>query len=159
LDSKIEQWKGDREQLDDILVMGFKVPDKLKKRQPATIKDWTNKNILIAEDTDINYFLLVEALRGTGVNVERAVDGQYAVDQARETDFDLLLMDLNMPVKDGYEATKEIKSLKPSLPVIIQTAMYGEEEADKSKKIGADDYISKPIDLKEFINILSKYLD
>ena len=77
--------------------------------------------ILVAEDNDSNYILMTYVLKGR-YDFERARNGQEAVEMVRSTSFDLVLMDLKMPVMDGLQATMEIKKLNPSLPVIALTA-------------------------------------
>jgi CheY-like chemotaxis protein len=159
LDKHLEEWKGDRNQLDDILVIGMNIQPALVQAKKQEKGVWSDKTILIAEDTDVNYFLLVEALRKTQVGIVRAIDGSEAVDYCKRRDFDLILMDINMPVMDGHEATRQIKLLKPTIPIIVQTALYADEDENESLSAGADDYVSKPIDLKTFISKISKFID
>ncbi|NJK86309.1 MAG: response regulator [Bacteroidales bacterium] len=104
-------------------------------------------------------FLLVEALRHTKAKLIRVKNGVEAVEFCKSNSIDLILMDINMPEMDGFEATRQIKSMRRDIPVIVQTAMNSEDEEDESKKAGADDFISKPIDLKTFIAKLEKYLN
>lgn len=73
-------------------------------------------------------------------------------------DIDLILMDIRMPVMDGLEATKQIKSIRPELPVIAQTAYAFSEEKMQILSFGCDDYISKPIERKKLIELIDKYL-
>lgn len=116
-------------------------------------------HILIAEDEQMNYFFLQEALLPTGVNIQWAKNGLEAV-QFIESDkiFDLVLMDMKMPIMDGYEATAKIKQLKPDIPVIAQTAYAMPEEQKKGYQAGCDFYLSKPIDPSVLIETIQRYI-
>ncbi|MFO7862679.1 MAG: response regulator, partial [Salinivirgaceae bacterium] len=110
--------------------------------------------------TEANYLYLVEALRKTEVKLVRARNGQEAVDIALErNDIDLVLMDLNMPVMDGFDATELIKEKKRKLPVVAQTALNMSDIENKAQRVGCDDIIYKPIKLKLFLKIISKFLN
>jgi len=118
-----------------------------------------NKNILIAEDEQMNYFFLQEALTPTGAKIEWAKNGQEAVNLVENNhDFDVVLMDMKMPVMDGYEATAQIKKMRPLLPIIAQTAYAMPEEQEKGLKAGCDSYLSKPVDPDMLINTIQKHL-
>ncbi|MEA3317177.1 MAG: response regulator [Bacteroidota bacterium] len=158
LNSTIENWKGDNQQLDDILVMGFK-PQILKKHiSKSKTYNWNKYTILIAEDLDMNYIFLSEALKTTGINIIRAKDGKEAIDICKsEENINLVLMDINMPNINGFEAAEIIKKEK-NIPIIAQTALDIAEAKEKSKKAGCDDVILKPIKLKLFLEKLNKYL-
>lgn len=158
LEKTFEEWKGKREQVDDVMVIGFRYSGKKIFRQKGDQYNWEDRQILIAEDTDVNYFLLVEALRPTKAKVIRVKDGKSAVEFCKTNTVDLILMDINMPEMNGFDATRLIKSLRRDIPVIIQTALNGADEEDQSTAVGADDFISKPIDLKTFLYKLDKYL-
>jgi len=151
-----DNWKGPNEQVDDVLVIGFKFFPNIV--QPSVNQEyfWPDKHFLIAEDADLNYILLVEALRNTKANVTRAINGFDAVEACKINHFDLVLMDIRMPVMDGLEATKLIKSFKPQLPVIAQTANAEDDDIEQIKLVGCDDYIAKPINLKTFLKVIQK---
>jgi CheY-like chemotaxis protein len=149
-------WKGDLEQIDDVLIIGLKYSSIAKVKEE---KDKAQKKVLIAEDTDVNYFFLVEALKAVqDIQVERAKDGVEAVKFCKENKVALVLMDINMPRMNGYEATKRIKKENKNIPIIVQTAMHFGQEMEDSEKAGADDFISKPIDLKSFIAKIKQYV-
>lgn len=115
-------------------------------------------SVLIVEDEYSNYLYLSELLAGTGAKVLYASNGQEAVDICSSGEqIDLVLMDIRMPVMNGYLATKQIKALRPGLPVIAQTA-YALEMDMKGLKGIFDDFIIKPISKAIFINKLSKYI-
>jgi len=159
LNKTIEEWKGNNIQLDDILVIGIKleVSKGTKKKEQF---DWSNKTILIAEDTEMNYLFLMEALKQTEVRLLRAKDGEEAIDifNKNKDTIDLILMDINMPKLDGFETTKRIKEIKKNVPIIAQTALSLEDAKEKSMEVGCDDFILKPIKLKLFLSKLDSYL-
>lgn len=121
--------------------------------------DWAGKSILIAEDSMQNYLLVEAVLRFTNVELIHATDGQKAIELAKSNPkVDLILMDIQLPVKTGYEALKEIQELFPSIPVISYTAFALPNEREKSLNAGFVDYIPKPIKAESLIPILDKYL-
>lgn len=120
--------------------------------------NWQSKCILVAEDDDLNYKILETVLRRNKAEIVRAKNGKKAVEIFKEKQFDLVLMDIQMPEMNGYEATREIKKLNYRLPVIAQTAFAMREERDKCIEAGCDDYIVKPINMSELQGKVSKYL-
>ncbi|HZH72155.1 MAG TPA: ATP-binding protein [Mariniphaga sp.] len=101
--------------------------------------------ILVAEDEDLNWFLLDQILSPNNFRLMRAVNGREAVDMVREfDDIDLVLMDIKMPEMNGYEALQEIRRFKPKLPVIAQTAYALPSDIERLRK-SFSDYITKPI--------------
>lgn len=159
LDQKFEEWKGDYYQLDDILVIGIRLEVAKAKEKTKHEYDWSDKTILIAEDTEMNYLFLVEALKPTHVKLLRAKDGEEALELFKTTsDIDLILMDINMPKLDGFETTRQIKEINKNIPIIAQTALNIEDARDKSQEVGCDDYILKPIKLNLFLSKLNTYL-
>jgi PAS domain S-box-containing protein len=109
--------------------------------------NWQNITILIAEDEELNYRVLEIALKKTGVTLLRAKNGQEAVNLilAPPKNIDIILMDIQMPIMDGYEAVKIIKKHRPEIPVIAQTAFALLDEQKRCLSLGFDDYVSKPI--------------
>ena len=108
---------------------------------------WENKVVLITEDEEVNFFYLKTIFKKTDARIIRAKNGKEAVDiiSKHRGDIDLILMDLNMPVMDGYEAMKIIKSRHPKIPIIAQTAYTLTEDRHKCLEAGFNDYIAKPI--------------
>ncbi|MCK4922805.1 MAG: PAS domain S-box protein [Bacteroidales bacterium] len=120
---------------------------------------WPGKTIIIAEDEDSNYKLLYEVLIKSEINVLRAKTGNEAIQLVSENArIDLILMDIQMPGIDGYEATREIKNLNSEIPIIAQTAYAMAGEKEISKQAGCDDYIAKPIRAADLFKVLSRYL-
>jgi CheY-like chemotaxis protein len=160
LDNNFETWRGEHKQLDDILVIGFKIAFEKVFIKQKDVYDWEGKIILIAEDDEANYMLLERALSKTKVTLIRAENGKEAIKIFKSTPgIDLILMDIRMPVMDGIEATQEIKEIDSKIPIVVQTAFTMSSEKEKSFKAGCDDYISKPINLKELLATISKYID
>lgn len=122
--------------------------------------DWKDKLILIAEDEIINYQYLYELLKTTNATIIHARNGKEAIDLCKENDkIDLVLMDIKMPEVNGYIATREIKKIRPNLPVIAQTAYAMEEEISQCKEAGCDEYISKPINSHKLLQLINNFLN
>ena len=121
--------------------------------------NWSGKKILIVEDNLTNYELIKELLIKTNVKVIKAIDGEKAIEIFRKNDdIDLVLMDINLPILNGYEATKEIKKINKNIPVISITAFAMAGEKEKSLKAGCDDYISKPIKSELLFSKINNFL-
>lgn len=115
-------------------------------------------HILIAEDEEFNFLYLAEVLSEFNVKLYRAKDGLSAVEICKSTpEIDQVLMDIRMPVMDGYTATKEIKKFRPNLTIIAQTAYAMESDRQRALAEGCDDYISKPIKGNDLISIVEKH--
>jgi two-component system, cell cycle response regulator DivK len=118
------------------------------------------KKVLVVEDVDFNRELVVQLLEDK-YNVIEAVNGQEGVELADRERPDLILMDLSLPVMDGWEATRRLKADDDlrSIPVIALTAhaMVGEKE--KAMAAGCDDYLVKPLDEDELMARIAKYLE
>ncbi len=107
--------------------------------------NWSNKSVLIAEDEDTNYLLLVEYLEPTGIQIVRANNGYEVLEIFNKTALDLILMDMKMPLMTGFEATIKIRESNQEIPIIAQTAYAMIGDKDKILAAGCNDYISKPI--------------
>ena len=121
---------------------------------------WENRVVLITEDEEVNFYYLKTIFKKTEAKILRAKNGKEAVDIIKDFhgDIDLVLMDLNMPVMDGYEAMKIIKAQHPELPIIAQTAYTLSEDRNKCMKAGFNDYISKPINRVALFRLVSENL-
>jgi signal transduction histidine kinase len=120
--------------------------------------DWAEKTILIAEDVEFNYIFLREIIAPTGAKVIWAKNGLEACQIVDENNsIDLILMDLQMPEMNGYEAATYIKKKLPQLPIIAQTAFMMANEDEKCYKIGCDGFISKPIRARQLISTIKKF--
>ncbi|MGM0612762.1 MAG: PAS domain S-box protein [Bacteroidota bacterium] len=116
------------------------------------------KTILVVEDVHVNLLLLQKMLEKMNYNVDSAKNGQEAVDYVERNKPDLILMDINMPVLDGIQATELIKQKHPEIPIIIQTAYTSEENKTGSEEAGADGYLEKPISKEKLTQYLKTYL-
>ncbi len=130
-----------------------------KKENETETKDtYKNLTVLAAEDDEFNYLLIEELLLDQGINVIRAKNGQETIDICKKNDkINMILMDIKMPVVDGYEAAKVIKEFNPEMPIIAQSAYAMEHEIKKFSKI-FDDYITKPIKADELKLKMKKWL-
>jgi CheY-like chemotaxis protein len=121
--------------------------------------EWQDKVILIVEDDISSAFYLKEVLVDTGAELFFASDGHEAIDICEKNpNIDLVLMDIQLPVMDGYVATHEIKKINPDIVVIAQTAYVLPEEKERAYEAGCDDYITKPIDAFELLNKIVTFL-
>lgn len=122
------------------------------------------KRILLVEDNELNREIATEILEESGFIVDKAEDGKVAVEKiskAQEGDYELILMDIQMPKMDGYEATKQIRAMQPEeehIPIIAMTANAFEEDRKLALDIGMDDHLAKPIDPKNMLKVISKYI-
>ena len=114
--------------------------------------------ILVAEDNPSNQKLISILLQKIGVEVTIAEDGQIAVDKAMEAAYDLILMDMQMPNLNGYDASRQLRDKGCTTPIIAVTAnaMMGDEE--KCVEAGCDGYISKPIDRAKLSEVVARYI-
>ncbi|NVO20293.1 MAG: PAS domain S-box protein [Bacteroidetes bacterium] len=133
-----------------------KEPQETKKIVTASFQN-KYKKILIAEDDDFSFTFLETVLENEMVEIIRARTGVQAVEVCtRREDIDLVLMDIKMPEMNGVEATKKIKSLRPKLPVIAQTAYAFLGEKQSAIDAGCDDYITKPVSLERLSEALNR---
>jgi PAS domain S-box-containing protein len=117
--------------------------------------------VLAAEDNEVNRLVLEDVLLQEGANVSFAENGQQVLDQltyAGMDAFDVVLMDVQMPVMDGYETTRHILAIAPSLPIIGLTAHAMAEERDKSLAVGMVDHITKPIKPDELVAAILRHI-
>jgi len=121
--------------------------------------EWDSLIFLIAEDIELNYLFLAEALRKTRVQILWAVNGQEAVDICKSgIGISLIITDIQMPVKDGYTATTEIHALFPKIPIIAYTAYSYEGVKERMQFAGARECLIKPFDARQLLITLRKYL-
>jgi len=132
-------------------------------QKPATLQQFDGIRILVVEDELINQKVCQKVLEKMGIEVGLAENGQQAIDVLAGDHFDLVLMDCQMPVMDGYEATRAIRASEqagnlPRLPIIALTAhaMRGDREA--CIDAGMDDYLSKPFEITELQKVLQRRL-
>lgn len=122
------------------------------------MENYSNCKVLIAEDLDSNYTFLEILLKKLGFkDIRRAYNGKEAVEMFTP-DLDLILMDLRMPVMDGYQAIDEIRKVNTEVPIIVQSAYILPEHPEKLLKTKCNAYIGKPIDIIELRKLIDKFL-
>jgi CheY-like chemotaxis protein len=122
--------------------------------------NWENKNIVVVEDVDFNFILIKRQLKKTKANIVWLKNGQEVVDYIKEKrPVDAILMDVRMPIMNGIDATKVIKHLDSSIPIIMQTACVVGTDYDEVISSGCDDYIFKPIVADELIEKINKQIN
>jgi len=115
------------------------------------------KKILVAEDNDSNFILMTYILKKYYA-YERAKNGKEAVDLVNSNTYDLVLMDIKMPVMDGLEATKAIRENHPDLPIIALTANAFDSDRQLAIEAGCSDFLSKPVSSDLCIRTIRKYI-
>lgn len=150
-----------------ITVMGLqksKSPDKQRSMVTRhTIAEQKRRaiHILLAEDDPVNSKLVVTVLERAGFSVDAVNDGQKTIQALKSKDYDLVLMDVQMPEMNGFEATKAIRQMedkKQHIPIIAMTAHAMKEDKERCLQTGMDDYISKPIEPQNLINTIEKWI-
>ena len=130
------------------------------KRLQDNILFLKGRKILLVEDNDINREILHSLLEITGLEITDAYDGSMAIELYKKNQgvYELILMDIQMPIMDGYEATKVIREYDSKIPIIALSANAMKEDIEKSKQIGMDEHLNKPIDIEKLYETLLKYL-
>jgi signal transduction histidine kinase/ActR/RegA family two-component response regulator len=135
----------------------IKVDDAQPTQPTSTLRD---ARILLVEDNEINLELAMELLSMSGLQISVAHNGQEAIDALLEHEFDGVLMDCQMPVMDGYEATRRIREIDRfrDLPIIAMTANTMKGDREKVLEVGMNDYIAKPLDPDLMLSIMAKWI-
>jgi len=139
----------------------FNIPALKDVPAPEVIKT-TSKNLkgmslLLVDDNKMNLLVASRFLKKWEVEIDEATDGQIAVDMVRSKDYDVIIMDLQMPVMDGFEATVHIRKTHPDLPVIALTADAMPETCNKAFEAGMNDYLTKPFKPEALFEKVSQY--
>jgi len=119
--------------------------------------NWSNKNILVAEDEELNWLFVREMLRQTGATIHRARNGREVVSQAKKLVPDAILMDIKMPELSGIEAARLIRKFNRSVPIIAQTAYVMAEEKEESLRSGCNHFVTKPLDRTTIMELIDSY--
>ena len=137
--------------------------DKREEQKDVSEKSIKGLHILLAEDNELNMEIAEFVLQNEGAGVTKAWDGQEAVELFRKSEageFDVILMDIMMPVMNGYETTKMIRSLDredaKAIPIIAMTANAFTEDRIKAKEAGMDEHVAKPVDVELLIKVIHK---
>ena len=144
----------------------FKIdPDADKREEPKNVSEKSIKglHVLLAEDNELNMEIAEFVLQNEGAEVSKAWNGEETVELFRKSEsgeFDAILMDIMMPVMNGYEATKMIRSLDREdakvIPIIAMTANAFTEDRLRAKEAGMNEHIAKPFDVKLLVKIIHK---
>ena len=133
--------------------------------QPDALKRMEGKRILLAEDNDLNAEIAIELLAEQKIIADRAMDGADCLDKLEKAVpgyYDMILMDIQMPVMDGYDAAARIRRMKDeekaSIPIIAMTANAFAEDRQKAISTGMNDHVAKPIDMKVLLPVMAKYI-
>lgn len=136
------------------------LPKKEKRLDFSVLPSLKGTRVLVVEDNQINQEIAVELLSFAGLDVSIANNGQEAIDKVNNMKFDLVLMDIQMPVKDGYEATKAIRQvgLYNDLPIIAMTANAMSGDRERCLSAGMNDHLSKPINPQQVFNTIAQWV-
>ena len=126
--------------------------------EEAPADDFTGKRILLVDDIEVNREIVLMMLGQFGFEIDTAADGREAVDMAAKNPYDVILMDIQMPVMNGYEAAAAIKKSGNSVPIIAMTANAMPEDIKRTREAGMIEHIPKPIDLAKTIETLQAVL-
>lgn len=120
--------------------------------------NWADKTVLVIDDDETSFKYLEYILNKTKINIIRGSSGKDAIEACLANDIDIVLMDIQLPELNGYEASQEIRKFKPNMPIIAQTANALPEDKNKSINAGCNDYIAKPIKRNILLNKMDKLL-
>ena len=124
------------------------------------ITQFQKTRVLLAEDNDINVEVIMAMLNATNLQIIRAANGNDAIYTLSQQSFDIILMDIQMPEMDGYEATRVIRhQMNGTLPIIALTANAMQQDIDACLNAGMNDHVSKPIRKEKLLEVLNKYLN
>lgn len=133
--------------------------------QPDVLEKLEGKRILLAEDNDLNAEIAIELLAEQKIITDRAEDGAECLDKLEKADsgyYDMILMDIQMPVMDGYDAAARIRRMKDekkaSIPIIAMTANAFAEDRQKAISMGMNDHVAKPIDMNVLLPVIAKHI-
>jgi len=164
---RIEIYSEENKGTEVVLYIDFKLHDRnaMNLEIPAGAFDISGKKILLVEDNEMNRSIACDILKDSGVKVFTADNGLEAVEKmknAKQGQYDLILMDVQMPIMDGFEATRKIRMLgekyRSRIPIVAMTANAFEEDRKAALDAGMDEHISKPIDIDKMKYILSRFL-
>lgn len=161
---KSEVGKGSKFYFD--LTFGSAIVEETVKKQETvkyTFQSFDGTKILLVEDNKINVMVAKKFLKKWNLNIDTAENGQIALEMVQNTDYELVLMDLEMPVMDGYTATQRIRQLKASkfksLPIIALSASAIADFRTKAIKVGMNEFVTKPFNPGELHNVISRFIE
>ncbi len=122
---------------------------------PVSLK---GRKILICEDNVINSEILKEMLESEGVACEQAFNGSEGVEKAKGRNYDIIMMDIRMPVMDGYQATREIREFDVDTPIVALSANVFADEIQNAFESGMDEFLEKPVVMSKMFSVLGQLL-
>ena len=144
---------------DDFIEKFFMVEKKESEKEKKTVSDKKiGTKILLVEDNKINQKTTKIMLEKGGYIVEVASDGQEAVEKFEESEYDIILMDIQMPVMNGFEASEEIRRRNKEVPIIALTAYALKGDKDKCMESGMNDYLAKPYKMQDLYDMIKKHM-
>ena len=133
----------------------------IEEEQDIVLYDFKGRHVLIVDDNQLNREILVEAMREEGFEVDEAIDGSFAIEKLRDAEpgtYELVILDLQMPVMDGYETTKIIRNFRDKkvseIPIVALTADALPEEKTRAFNCGVNAYLVKPVDMPALLKVL-----
>ncbi|MBC7372177.1 MAG: response regulator [Bdellovibrionaceae bacterium] len=129
----------------------------LSNSNASTYMTLQNAKVLLVEDSEDNRFLILRILKRNGIVADVAVNGKEAVDKALSQNYDLILMDMQMPILDGYSATAQLRERDYKRPIVALTAHAMIEERKRILAVGCDAHLTKPIDSQLLLQIIAQY--
>lgn len=141
-------------------------PPPIEPNEPPVVEvepEEVSKRVLLAEDNKINSKVAARQLQKLGYEVDTAMNGQEAVEAMKHTSYGLVLMDCQMPIMDGIEATRTIRRMETTrslrqVPIVAMTANFSEEDRQRCKEAGMDDFMTKPVRIKVLGELLEKWV-
>jgi len=122
--------------------------------------NFSGKVVLVVEDNAISFKLIDALLTQVNATVVHASNGRKAIDLcSTDQHFDLVFMDMQMPEVDGLEATRRIKEMRPSLPVVATTANIYDENAEACRAAGCDEFLTKPLQFRKMFDLMEYFFD
>ena len=129
-----------------------------KETLQNNISDLAGNKILLVDDNHINQEIVLGLLENSSISIDVANNGKEALEKFKENSYELIFMDIQMPTMDGYEATKHIREIDKDIPIIALSANVMKEDIEKSKKVGMNEHLKKPIDVEKLYDVLLRYL-
>jgi len=142
----------DTSKIDNIAKQSKQIPLKYYLRSLA------GGNLLLAEDNKTNQEIIKGLLDGSGINIDIVDNGKKAIEAVKNKKFDLILMDIQMPIMDGYSAATSIREFEQTVPIVALSANAMNKDIKLSKEAGMNEHISKPIDIEKLYGVLLKFI-
>ena len=130
----------------------------IQTKEEQTVQKYKDAKVLLVEDNETNQEIIIGLLEGSNIDLDIVDNGQKAVDRLKKQEYDLILMDIQMPVMDGLEATKVLRKTGLQTPIVALTANAMKEDIQKSLDAGMNAHLSKPIQVEELYDVIGKYI-